>query len=275
MSIATRQEFIDYTFRSLGSPVVQINVDPQQAEDRLDEALDYMNERHFDFNSRALFLKQITNNEINLKYFDVDTFGNALGAQIKTMPDGSTGYWPTAADIVTISKCYPAGNVVGDYIFDLRYQLTLFDFFGLYFNQSGFSSGPMAAYMEGMSYLKLVNDVFNYPSSFTYTKTTNRLFLDTDNSKLMPNGYLLVEAYVKIDPDLYPKAWNDRIFKKYYSALLKKQWAQNLLKFSGVPLPGGAQLNAPAIMQEANREIAEIDAVLLKTHELPIDPMIG
>jgi len=275
MSISTRQEFIDYTFRALGAPVVQINVDPQQAEDRLDEALSYMNDRHFDFNNRALFVKQLDSNDINLRYVDVTQFGNALGAQLKTYPDGSTGYWPNANDIVTISKCYPAGNVVGDYIFDLRYQLTLFDFFGLYFNQTGFSSGPMASYMEGMSYLKLVNDVFNYPSSFTYTKTTQRLFLDTDHSKLLPNGYLLIEAYVKIDPELYPAVWDDRIFKNYYKALLKKQWAQNLLKFSGVPLPGGAQLNAPAIMQEAVRELAEIDNVLLKTHELPVDPLIG
>jgi hypothetical protein len=275
MSITTRQEFIDYTFRALGAPVVQVNIDPQQAEDRLDEALFYMQERHFDFNNRALFVKQISDTEISTRYFDVSTFGNALGAQIKTKADGSTGYWPVAEDILTISKCYPAGNVVGDYIFDLRYQLTLFDFFGLYFNQTGFSSGPMASYMEGMSYLKLVNDVFNYPSSFTYNKTTQRLFLDTDHSKLLPNGYLMVEAYVKIDPDLYPTIWEDRIFKKYYQAVLKKQWAQNLLKFSGVPLPGGAQLNAPALMQEANREMAEIDSVLLKTHELPIDPLIG
>lgn len=275
MPITTRQEFIDYTYRHLGAPVIQINIDQQQAEDRLDEALLYMADRHFDFNNRALFAYQITNTDIANKYFDVTTFGNALGAQLKTKADGSTAYWPSAQDIVTISKCYPAGNVVGDYIFDLRYQLTLFDFFGLYFNQTGFSSGPMASYMEGMSYLKLVNDVFNYPSSFTYSKTTNRLMLDTDYSKITPSGYIMIEAYVKVDPDLYPKIWEDRIFKNYYAALLKKQWAQNLLKFSGIPLPGGASLNAPAMMQEAIRELAEIDNVLLKTHELPVDPMIG
>jgi hypothetical protein len=275
MATTTRQEFIDYTYRHLGAPVVQINVDQQQAEDRLDEALLYMSERHFDFNNRALFAYAITPTDLTNRYFDVTTFGNALGAQLKTKADGSTGYWPRAEDIVTVSKCYPAGNVVGDYIFDLRYQLTLFDFFGLYFNQTGFSSGPMASYMEGMSYLKLVNDVFNYPSSFTYSKTTNRLMLDTDYSKISPSGYLMIEAYVKVDPDLYPKVWEDRIFKKYYAALLKKQWAQNLLKFSGIPLPGGASLNAPAIMQEAVREMSEIDTILLKTHELPVDPMIG
>jgi len=275
MSITTRQEFIDYTFRSLGAPVIQVNIDQQQAEDRLDEALDYMNERHFDFNQRALFVHQITQQDMLLKHFDTSTFGPALGAQVRTMANGSTGYWPAADDILTVNKAFPTGNAVGDYIFDLRYQLTLFDFFGLYMNQSGFSSGPMAAYMEGMSYLKLVNDMFNYPSSFTYTKTTNRLFLDTDYSKLSASQFLLIEAYVRVDPDLYPKVYDDRIFKKYYSAMLKKQWAQNLMKFSGVPLPGGAKLDAPAIMQEAIRELAEIDNVLLKTHELPIDPFIG
>ena len=94
-------------------------------------------------------------------------------------------------------------------------------------------------------------------------------------SKLSGTGYLLVEAYVKIDPDLYPKVWDDRIFRKYYAALLKKQWAQNLLKFSGVPLPGGVSLNAGAIMSDATKELAEVDAELRKVYEPPIDPMIG
>ncbi|MFN9956390.1 MAG: hypothetical protein ACK55I_25105, partial [bacterium] len=99
--------------------------------------------------------------------------------------------------------------------------------------------------------------------------------LDTDYTKLTSSRYLLVEAYVKVDPEKYTKIWNDRVFKLYFSALLKKQWAQNLMKFSGVPLPGGAQLNAGAMMAEATKELAEIDATLLRTHELPVDPQIG
>lgn len=262
----TRQEFIDYCYRSLGAPVVQINVDPLQAEDRLDEALEYMYERHFDFNQRALYLYQITQNDINNKYFDTTQFGPALGA---------TGSWPLATDIRTITKVYRPSDVSGDYMFDLRYQLTLFDFFGLYFNQGGMQTGPMASYMESMSYLKLINDVFNYPVSYTFTKTTNRLFLDTQYSALVPGSYLLVEAYVQINPSEYPKVWADRVFKKYYTALLKKQWAQNLMKFAGVPLPGGAQLNAGALMAEATNELAAIEEKLIKTQELPPDPLIG
>jgi hypothetical protein len=275
MPITTRQEFIDYTLRTLGAPVVQINVDPQQVEDRLEEALRYMEERHFDFNQRALFSYQMQPQDIARNYFDVSTFGPALGAQIRTDSSGATSYYPTGQDIVSISKVYTADNQVGDYMFDLRYQMTLFDFFGLYFNQSGYPSAPMASYMEAMSYVKLINDVFNYPMSYTYTKTTQRLFLDTDYSNLAGKSYILIEAYVKIDSDKFEKVWQDRLFQRYFAALVKKQWAQNLMKFAGVPLPGGAQLNAPAIMQDAVREITEIENTLLRNYELPVDPLIG
>lgn len=275
MPITSRQEFIDYTLRSLGAPVIQINVDPQQVEDRLDEALKYLEERHFDFNQRALFAYQIQPQDIARNYFDTSAFGPALGAQIRTDSSGVTSYYPTGQDIVSISKVYTADNQVGDYMFDLRYQMTLFDFFGLYFNQSGYPMGPMASYMEAMSYVKLINDVFNYPMSFTFTKTTERLFLDTDYSNLEGKNFLLVEAYVKIDSDKFNKVWEDRIFKKYFAALVKRQWAQNLMKFANVPLPGGAAINAPAIMQEALKDIAEVENQLLRNYELPVDPLIG
>jgi hypothetical protein len=85
----------------------------------------------------------------------------------------------------------------------------------------------------------------------------------------------MIEAYVKLNPDTYPKIWDDRIFRKYFSALVKKQWAQNLMKFAGVPLPGGAQLNAGAIMADAVNELNQIEQSLVKTQELPPDPLIG
>jgi len=275
MQPTTKQEFIDYCFRSLGAPVVQINIDTEQADDRLNEALEYMYERHFDFNQRAWYLYTVTPADVANQYFDTSAFGDAVGAKEVTLPSGSTAKWPIASDIRTISKVYRPSDISGDYMFDLRYQLTLFDFFGLYFNQGGLHTGPMATYMEAMSYLKLVNDVFNYPCSFTFSRTTQRLFLEIENEKMIPGQYLLVEAYVQIDPNQYSRVWNDRIFKKYYTALLKKQWAQNLMKFAGVPLPGGAQLNAAAIMADAVNELNQIEQSLVKTQELPPDPLIG
>lgn len=276
MSITTRQEFIDYTYRRLGAPVIQINIDAEQAEDRLDESLEYMHERHFDFNERAQFIVPVSSTNIVNKYFDTSDFGYAVGAQgVTSASTGITGYWPAASDIRTITKVYKPSNPVGDYMFDLRYQMTLFDFFGLYFNQGGLSQGPMASYMESMSYLQLINDVFNYPVSYTFTRTTNRLFLETEYKKLVAGSYMMVEAYVQVNPDYYPKIWGDRIFQRHYSAMLKKQWAQNLMKYAGMPLPGGAQLNAGAMMADAIRELDAIEVMLLKTQELPVDPMIG
>jgi hypothetical protein len=222
MAITTRQDFINYAFRKLGAPVIQINIDPQQAEDRLDESLEYMHERHFDFNQRAQFVVPITQDNIIGKYFDVTKFGYAVGAQgVTSSESGSTAYWPAASDIRTISQVYSPNSTVGDYMFDLRYQMTLFDFFGLYFNQGGLSQGPMASYMESMQYLSLINDVFNYPVSFTYTKTTNRLFLEVKDSRMDHINFLMVEAYVQVNPDYYVKAWDDRIFQRHYAALLK------------------------------------------------------
>jgi hypothetical protein len=271
----TKQEFIDYCLRTLGAPVLQINVDPQQVEDRLEEALEYMHERHFDFNQRALFAYKLTTQDIANRYINTTALGNAIGAQQRTLSDGSTEMWPKATDIRTISKVFAPNSSVGDYMFDLRYQLTLFDFFGLYYNQSGTPMGPIASYMESMSYVKLVNDVFNYPMSFTYTRTTDRLFLDTDFTKLQADGYMMIEAYVEVDTDLYSKVWKDRIFQRYFTAMLKKQWGQNLIKFAGVPLPGGAQLNAAAILNEAISDLKELEMLLTKTQELPVEPQIG
>jgi hypothetical protein len=276
MAITTRQEFIDFTYRKLGAPVIQINVDAEQALDRLDESLEYLYERHYNFNERAQFIVPVTAENISNQYFDVSQFGYAAGAQVVTSSEtGATAYWPLASDIRTISKVYAPGNIVGDYMFDLRYQMTLFDFFGLYFNQGGLAQGPMATYMEAMSYLQLINDVFNYPYSFTYTNTTQRLFLETQPSLIPAGSYLMVEAYVKVNPDYYPTVWSDRIFQRHYAAMLKKQWAQNLMKYAGIPLPGGASINSAAIMQDAQKELDVIEATLLKTHELPVDPMIG
>lgn len=276
MPIATQQEFIDFTYRKLGAPVVQINVDAEQALDRLEESLQYMYERHFNFNERAQFVVPISQQASTNKYFDVSTFGYAVGAQLVTSSEtGLTAYWPQAQDIRTITKVYAPGNKVGDYMFDLRYQMTLFDFFGLYFNQGGLAQGPMATYMEAMSYLQLINDVFNYPYSFTYTQSTQRLFIETEFKNMPVGSYLMVEAYVEVKPEYYPNVWNDRIFQKHYAALLKKQWAQNLMKYQGVPLPGGASINAAAIMQDAVRELEMIESSLLKTQELPVDMQIG
>jgi hypothetical protein len=266
MEPTNKQEFIAYCRGALGEPVVNVNVGATQADDRLTDCLNFLMERHFDFAQRALFSHKITQAEINQKYIDTDTIENALG---------STGGWPAGSDIMTISRIYPITSTVGDYIFDLRYQLSMQDFFGIFFNQGIAPYGALANYEMARSYIQTIEHTFAYPCSFTFSKATSRLFLEIGKERLKAGNYILLEAYVAIDIDQYPKIWRDRIFKRYYIAMLKKQWAQNLMKFSGVPLPGGAQLNAPALMQDALREIQEIEDNITKMYEPIPDIMIG
>ena len=266
MEPTNKEEFIAYCKGALGEPVVTVNVGATQADDRLTDCLNFLMERHFDFVHRALFSYRLKQSDIDQMYIDTDTIGTALG---------STGGWPAGTDIMTISKVYPLSSTVGDYIFDLRYQLSMQDFFGIFFNQGIAPYGAMANYEMARSYISTLEYTFAYPLSYTFSKATARLFLDVGKERLKAGNYVLLEAYVAIDIDQYPKIWKDRIFKRYYIAMLKKQWAQNLMKFTGVPLPGGAQLNAPALMQDALQEIQKIEDDITKMYEPIPDMQIG
>lgn len=266
MEPSNKEEFIAYCRRALGEPVIQVNVGATQADDRLTDCLNYLTEKHFDFVHRALFSYKITQNDITRQYIDTASLGDALGA---------TGGWPNGQDVLTISKVYPITSTVGDYIFDLRYQLSMQDFFGIFFNQGIAPYGALANYEMARSYLSTIEYTFAYPCSFTFSKATERLFLELSKDRLKAGNYILLEAYVAIDINQYPRIWRDRIFKRYYIAMLKKQWAQNLMKFANVPLTGGASINAPALMQDALREIQEIEDKITQMYEPPPDMQIG
>jgi hypothetical protein len=266
MEPTNKEEFIAYCKGALGEPVITVNVGATQADDRLTDCLNFLMERHFDFVHRALFSYKLQQSDITQQYINTDTIGNALG---------STGGWPNGTDILTVSKIYPMSSTVGDYIFDLRYQLSMQDFFGIFFNQGLAPYGALANYEMARSYIKTIEYTFAYPCSYTFSKATSRLFLEMGSERMKAGNYILLEAYVAIDIDQYPKIWRDRIFKRYYTAMLKKQWAQNLMKFANVPLPGGAQLNAPALMQDALREIQEIEDDITKMYEPIPDMQIG
>lgn len=264
----TQQEFIDYTFRALGQGVIKVQVSPEQAEERLLEALDYFYERHPDFQYRTLFPYQLTAADSASRSINVNNVGGAFGSSGTT---GAAG-WPRGTDIINVTKvCNAGNNYSGDYMFDIRYQMALFDVFGLYYNNFGYSANPLAGYVSTMQYLQLVNDIFNYPISFEFQTTTRRLTLETSAADLPAGRYIVIAAHAKIDPTLYPSIWSVRIFKKYYAAMLRKQWADNLSKFVGVPMIGGAQLNAAAMKSEAIADLADIKLQIEQEYtEFPI-----
>lgn len=269
MAVPTsRETLIEYALRTLGHPVVQINVDYEQCEDRLDEALQYFVTRHFDGVQKMYFKYQLTETDLNRGFVEMDDIQS---------PDGDpTG--PSGKDIVSVVRAFRFGTLSGVNMFDIRYQLALTDYFGINRGLNGSQSTPLAGYHVTMSYISLLEQFFSPEKTIRFSKVTNKIYLDalTKNSADLPAGYYIVlEAYAALDPEIHTKIYNDRMLKKYVTALIKRQWGANMLKYDGVQLPGGITFKGQQIYQDAIAEIAAIEQEFENAYELPIDFVIG
>ena len=239
-SITSKDGLIDYALRKLGAPVIEINIDRQQAEDRVDEALQFFNERHFDGVERVFFSHELTADDITNRYILTDNLATPKG-----FPTGG----PTGRDIVSVTKVFQFGPLKGiDSMFDVRYQMALSDYFGINTGLGYQSALGLASYDSAKRYISMISDFFQPEKEIRFSKVTNRLLIDGDLSQTTETGdYLIIEAYAALDPETFNEIYNDRMLKRYVTALLKKQWGSNLSKFAGVQLPGGVQLNGPQI----------------------------
>jgi len=262
----SRESIIQYAFRQLGAPVVEINVDYQQAQDRLDDALQFFSERHFDGVERVFFTYALTEDDINNKYINT----NNLGAIV-----GSSSGSPTGYDILSIIKILPFGTLTSNYLFDVRYQLALNDVYGINTNLGFINSTPIANYDITKRYIRMIEMMFDPEKIARFNKVTNKLYIQTDWTALSAGTFIAIEAYVNLNPEVYTEIYNDRMLKKYFTALVKKQWGQNLSKFDGVALPGGIQLRGANILVEAEREIQILEDQIVSAYELPPDMMTG
>ena len=263
----SRETLIDYSFRRLGSPVIEINVDWQQAEDRVDDALQLFSERHFDGVEKAFFAYQVTDEDIVNKYIDT----NSMGAV-----NGPTGDGPTGRDIVTVTKVLQFGQFANINMFDVRYQLALSDYFGINRGLVGAVSQGLASYDSTKRYINLIEDLFQPEKAIRFNKVTNRLHIDTNwESEIKSGMYLIIETYVKLNPITFTEIFDDRLLKKYTTALIKRQWGSNLAKYDGVQLPGGVSLRGGEIMREAQEEIDRIEVEVRSEYELPVDFFTG
>jgi len=262
----SRETIIDYALRTLGHPVITINVDYQQCEDRLDEALEFFVERHFDGVEKAFFRYQLTAEDIENKYIDVSNIGPV---------NGPGGDGPNGNDIVTVVKIFQFGNFANVDMFDLKYQLALVDYFGVNTSVGNGHSMGLASYDSTKRYIKLIEDFFQPEKALNFSKVTGRIKIDGDMSVMQPGDYIIIQAYASLDPEQYTKIYNDRLLKKYLVALIKRQWGANMAKYDGVQLPGGITMKGSQIYQEAMTEIAQIENELIQSHELPIDFYVG
>ena len=266
MAVNSREEIIEYALRKLGKPVIQINVDYRQCEDRVDEALLFFSERHFDGVERGYFKYQVTQTDIDRQYINTDDIGSISGI---------TGDGPSGSDILSVTRIMQFGNFTSSSMFDIRYQLALTDYFGINRGLGGSPSMGLASYDSTKKYIKLIQDFFQPEKSIRFSKVSNKLFIDGTLADISPGSYIIVEAYAALNPATYTEIWNDRFLLKYVTALIKKQWGSNMAKYDGVQLPGGITLKGAQIYAEASQEITDIETDFLRSYELPVDFMMG
>ena len=265
--LKSRDDIIDYALRKLGHPVTEINVDRQQCEDRLDDALELFRERHFDGVEKAFFSHKITSDDISNGYVDTD----ALGAI-----NGPAGDAPTGKDILSVVSVFQFGDFANINMFDVRYQMALVDYFGVNRGLGSNTSMGLSAYDSTKRHISLIEDFFQPEKRIRFNKVSNRLHVDMDwDEEVTTSQYLIIEAYVALNPTIFTEIFDDRLLKEYITALIKQQWGQNLSKFDGVQLPGGVSLRGSEIMSEAREEIQRIEEKFQLEYEEPIDFMTG
>lgn len=246
MAVPTsRSEFKEYCLRKLGKPVIEINVDDDQVEDRIDEALKYYWDYHFDGTERIYYKHQVTANNISQGYI--------------TLPENIIG----AVRIFDVS-----GSMVTNNIFDIRYQIALNDMYTL-------TSVSMIPYYMAFQHIQLLEQLLVGQQPIRYNRHNDRLYVDMNWDKVNEGSFVIVEAYQVLDPDVYTDAWGDRWLSRYATALIKKQWGSNLTKFSGLQLPGGVQFNGDKIYNDAVNEIEQMEKDMSTSYSLPSFDMIG
>ncbi|HIJ11495.1 TPA: hypothetical protein HA278_05550 [Candidatus Woesearchaeota archaeon] len=257
MRPTSRQNLKDYALRKLGAPVIEINVDDSQIEDRLDDALQYFAEYHFDGVERRYYRHEISQADIDR--YNADPLNG--------------GYIPLDgidSSIISIVRLFRYSNQTVN-LFDVRYQMALNDFYGI---RTGM--GGMANYDITKKHLSLIQDMLDPEKAIRFTRVTNKLHIDTNWKEDMEVGdFLVFECYSAIDPESYGEIYDSLLVKKYFAAMLKRQWGQNLSKFEGIQLPGGVSFNGAQLVDQANTEIEKIEEEAQLRFELPIDFMTG
>ena len=235
-TINSREDFKQYCLRRLGAPVIDINVDDDQLEDRIDDAIQYWQDYHFDGMQKVYYIHKVTQTDIDNKYLDMsnitDTSNNA------TTILGVTRIFPMQDSQATIS------------MFDLRYQLRLNELYD-------FTSASYINFTLTQQHLRSLELLFTGEVPIRFQRAMQRLYIDWawGQSEAPVGQPIVVECYTSINPDVYSSVWNDRWLKEYTTALFKRTWGNNIKKFADLQLPGGVKLNGDKIYQEAVDEI--------------------
>lgn len=250
MSVSTRAQFIEYCKRRLGAPVLDINVDPDQVEDRVDEALQKYKKYHYDGTTRTFIKHQITQTDVDNEYV------------------------PISDSVQYLISLFPVnGTSIGNSGWTgLRYQIAQSDLANM-----GTFMVDLQYYDQMKQYLSLIDMKLNGQPQIQWSKVQNRLYIFGDfvDQDLKVGDWIVAEAYIVNDPNTYTEIWGSNWLQKYATELIRRQWGENMSKFEGMQLPGGITISGDKMIERADRNIEKLEEDLRMTHELPPDMMVG
>lgn len=322
MAISSRQGLIDYCLRRLGFPVIEINVDDDQIEDRIDDALQYFQEYHFDGVERVYLTHQVGTADLKFSGLSAPSFtqdemltGETSGAtctlfalngttakvanvtgnfvagetvtgsesgfsralaatNFYTPGDIQNGYVPIPDSVIGVIRVLPVNSASSgmnnrNNMFDIIYQFRLNDMYNLL-------SADMVYYTQVQQHLSMLDMLLVGDRSIRYNRKMDKMYIDINWEEVFdPGDFILIECYRILDPTTYTQVYDDMFLKRYATALIKRQWGENMKKFGGIQLPGGVILNGKEIYEEAVEEIATIENEMQLKSELPVDFMVG
>ena len=277
---ASRQQLIDYCLRKLGAPVLEINVDDDQIDDAVDDAIQLFKERHFDGVERMFLKYKITQEDLDRgRAKDTDGVGIVTTTATSTNISGygtTTSSWYETSNfiqvpdsVVGIEKIFKFDtSTISGGMFSIKYQLFLNDLYN-------FNSVELLQYAMVKSYLEDIDFLLTTDKQVRFNKRQDRLYLDIDWGAESLDNWLILDCYRALDPASFTQVYNDVFLKQYLTALIKRQWGQNLIKFRGVKLPGGIELNGREIFDDAEREIEGLRSRMASEYELPPYDFVG
>ena len=266
---ATRDSLKEYALRTLGKPVIEINADNDQLEDRLDEALQFYAQYHYDGIRRTYLKYKLTAaDKIRLSASNPST-ETVTKNSVSTTWSEAENFLVVPETVIAVTNIFPFSSKASMNLFDVRYQLRLNDLYD-------FSSTSVINYDMAMRHLDFLDQILVGMKPIRFQQNDNRLYIDMDwTNDLQEDEYLVIDCYRKLDPTVYTDVFNDIWLKRYVTALFKKQWGANLSKFDGVTMIGGVTLNGSKIFSDATEEIAKLEKEIRDNFEIAPSFMIG
>lgn len=241
----SRDEFKEWCLRKLGKPVIEINVDDDQVDDRIDEALSYYWDYHFDGTEKMYVKRQLTERDL------------------------TNGWVPVPENVIGVVNVFPiAGTLTGSGMFSAQYQFVLN-------NLHDFVNYDLVNYYMSFQNLSFMQELLSGRQPIRYNRHMNKLYIDMNKDKVNIGDYIVYECYQVVDPDYFSDVWKDRWLQNYATAKIQEAWGRNLTKFTGMNLPGGVQFNGEKILDDAREDIRRMEEDMLISFSLPVTDMIG